>query len=172
MGEVLKLFAQISLLRRGPQDLPASRLLLLLTVVAYVAVNCLISSVFPPARDWPALLLMDVAFLLLWNALLLRVAGRPERTVQTITAVFGYQLLLAPLLVALQWLAQRFHGDSAWEGPLLFVWLGLLVWLIAANSRILRAALEWSTAASVAVVIVQTVAEALLQTVILVPFKS
>lgn len=172
MGEVLKLFAQISLMRRGPQDLPASGLLLMFTVTAYVAVNCLVSSAFPPAPDWPAQLLVDVVFLLLWNALLLRVAGRPERTVQTTTAVFGYQLLLAPLLVALQWLAQRFHGDSTWEGPLTLLSLGLLVWLVAANSRIISTALEWSIPAAVALVIVQTVADALLQTLILVPFKS
>jgi hypothetical protein len=172
MREVLKLFAQILLLRRGPQDLPASGLLLILTVAAYVGVNCLFSSVFPPARGWPALLLVDVGFLLLWNALLLKVAGRPERIVQTTTAVFGYQLLLAPLLVPLQWLAERLHGDPTWQGPLVFAGLVLLVWLIAANSRIVSAALEWSITTSVALVIVQTLAEELLQLAILVPSKN
>jgi hypothetical protein len=172
MGEVLKLFAQISLMRRGPQDLPASGLLLLLTVAAYVAVNCLVSSVFPPARDWPALLLVDVAFLLLWNALLLRVAGRPERTVQTTTAVFGYQLLLAPLLIVLQWLAQGVHADPVLQGPVLAAGLVLLVWLVAANSRIVSAALECSIGASVALVIVQTLADQLLQMTLLVPAKN
>jgi hypothetical protein len=172
MREVLKLFAQILLLRRGPQDLPASGLLLMLTVAGYVGVNCLFSIVFPPARDWPTLLLVDVGFLLLWNALLLKLAGRPERTVQTTTAVFGYQLLLAPLLVTLQWLAQRFHGDPTWEGPLVFAGLLLLVWLVAANSRIVSAALEWSITASVALVIVQTLAEEMLQMTLLVPGKS
>lgn len=172
MREVLKLFVQLSFLRRGPQDLPASGLLLVLTVAAYVVVNCLFSSVFPPASDWPALLLVDVAFLLLWNALLLRIAGRPERTLQTTTAVFGYQLLLAPLLVVLQWLALRFHGDSVWEGPLVAAGLVLLVWLVAANSRIVSAALEWSITASVALVIVQTVAEELLQLTLLAPARN
>lgn len=172
MREVLKLFAQIALMRRGPQDLPASGLLLTCTVVAYVGINCLVSSVFPPARNWPALLFVDVGFLLLWNALLLQLAGRPERTVQTTTAVFGYQLPLAPLLVALQWLAQRFHGDATWEGPLMLVWLGVLVWLVVANSRIVSASLEWSIPASVALVIVQTLADELLQMTILVPTKN
>ncbi len=172
MREVLKLFAQILLLRRGPQDLPASGLLLALTVAAYVVVNCLVSSVFPPALDWPALLLVDVGFLLLWNALLLRLVGRPERTVQTATAVFGYQLLLAPLLVVLLWLAPRVHGDPAWEGLVEAATLVLLVWLVAANSRIVSAALEWSMGASVALVIVQTLADELLQLTILVPAKN
>ena len=116
MGEVLELFAQILLLRRGPQDLPASGLLLLLTVIAYVIVNCVACAIFPPSRDWPLLLLVDVGFLLLWNAALL--VRRPERILQTTTAVFGYQLLLAPLLVPLVWLQRRFDGDAVWHGPL------------------------------------------------------
>jgi hypothetical protein len=37
MQELVKLFTQIALLRRGPQDLPASMLLLALTIVAYLA---------------------------------------------------------------------------------------------------------------------------------------
>jgi hypothetical protein len=172
MMEVLKLFAQISLLRRGPQDLPASGLLLGGTVVAYIAVNGLASSVFPPAGNWPALLLVDVAFLLLWNALMLQAAHRPERTVQTLTAVFGYQLALAPLLVVLQSLAQRFHGDPVWEGPMAAAGLVLLVWLVAANTRIVSAALEWSTGASAVLVIVQTLADQLLQSAILVPARN
>jgi hypothetical protein len=172
MREVLKLFAQILLLRRGPQDLPASGLLLSLTVAAYLGVNCLVSSVFPPEPQWPWLLLADVAFLLAWNALLLRFARRPERTLQTTTAVFGYQLLLAPPLVLLLWLAQRLHGAPAWEAPLVAAGLVLLVWLIAVNTRIISAALEWSIAASIAVVIVQTLADELLQAQILALLKS
>jgi hypothetical protein len=172
MIEVLKLFAQISLLRRGPQDLPASGLLLSGTVAAYIAVNCLASSAFPPAGNWPALLLVDVAFLLLWNALMLQAAHRPERTVQTLTAVFGYQLALAPLLVVLQSLAQRFHGDPVWEGPMAAAGLVLLVWLVAANTRIVSAALDWSTGAGAVLVIVQTLADQLLQSAILVPARN
>jgi hypothetical protein len=172
MKEVLGLFVQILLLRRGPQDLPASGLLLSVTVAAYVGVNSVISSVFPPAHNWPALLLVDVGFTLLWTALLLRVAGRRERTLQTTTAVFGYQLVLAPLLVPWQWLAQQFQGSPAWQGPLALIWTVVLVWVVAANARIIRSALEWSFTASAALVIAQTFADQLLQMSILVPVKS
>jgi hypothetical protein len=51
--------------------------------------------------------------MLVWYVLLLRLARRPERTLQTTTAVFGYQMVLTPLLVTLQWLVQRLHGNSA-----------------------------------------------------------
>ena len=172
MKEVLHLFAQIALLRRGPQDLPASGLLLALTVAAYLGVNTLVSAVFPPAKNWPPQLLVDVGFVLAWYAGLLRLVGRSERTLQTTTAVFGYQLMLAPLLITSQWLAQRVHGDSTWEAPLAFLGLVLLVWLIAANSRILSAALEWSITASVALVILQTFIGELLQLALFVHSKS
>lgn len=172
MGEVLELFAQLLLLRRGPQDLPGSGLLLLLTVIGYVIVNCVACSIFPPADNWPVLLLIDVGFLLLWNACLLKLARRPERSLQTITAVFGYQLLLAPLLVPLGWLQRRFAGDPAWHGPLMFVGLGVVVWAITINSRIIHAALERSMTASVFLVIGQNITEELLQLAIVAPAKG
>jgi hypothetical protein len=49
MREVIRLYVQIALLRRGPQDLPASRLLLVLTVCGYAAVNALVSGLLPPS---------------------------------------------------------------------------------------------------------------------------
>jgi drug/metabolite transporter (DMT)-like permease len=172
MADVLEIFVQLLLLRCGPQRLPASGLLLILTVLAYAGVNGLVSCIFPPAQNWPALLLLDVGFLLLWNAAVLKLAGRPERILQTTTAVFGFQLLLAPLLVALDWLEQRLHGDPTWEGPLVVVGLVLLAWLVTVNSRIMSAALEWSMTASVALVVVQTLAEQLLQVALSVPVKG
>jgi hypothetical protein len=36
MRELVKLYTQIALLRRGPQDLPASALLLAFTILAYL----------------------------------------------------------------------------------------------------------------------------------------
>ena len=46
MMELLRLFAQIALLR-GPQDLPASPTLLAVTAPAYFAVNCIVYSLLP-----------------------------------------------------------------------------------------------------------------------------
>ena len=41
------------------------------------------------------------------------------------------------------------------------MWLMLFIWLIAANSHVVKAALEWSNLASVALVILQFLAEQL-----------
>jgi len=158
MREIIRLFAQIALLRSGPQDLPASRLLLVLTLAAYLAVSFLLSSVLPPMKGWEAPLLVDALFTLVWYIALLRLVGRPERTLQTATAVFGLQALLAPLSIASEWLARRFAEDATWQIPVTCAALLLIVWLVAASSHIVKAALEWSGAASVALVILQMLA--------------
>lgn len=154
MSELLRLFTQITLLRRGPQDVPASPLLLALSILAYVAVNALVGSLLP-MQAWPGPILVDTFFMLLWYVALLRLVGRPERTVQTTTAVFGVQTLLSPLLVASEWLLRRVESGSAWQLPIASAGLLLLVWLITANSHVVKAALEWSGTASVVLVILQ-----------------
>ncbi len=163
MTELLWLYAQIALLRRGPQDLPASTLLLAGTVLGYVAVNALLSSVLPPAPgSWPMHLAFDVLFTLAWYQILLRLTGRPERFLQTATAVFGYQLVLTPLWMSTAWLVQRYGGHEVWQGPVALLAMAIVIWYIAANGRIVKAALEWSTSPSVALVILQLLVEQLI----------
>ncbi len=168
MTELVKLFTQIALLRRGPQDLPASMLLLVLTVVGYLVVNLLMYALLPPANpaelhSYPAQLLVDTAFTLLWYVVLLRLAGRPERTLQTSTAVFGLQIVLTPLLCFESWLGPRFAQDTTWAVPVGVLAIVVGVWWIAANSHIVKAALEWTSGLSVVLVILQILASFVLQ---------
>jgi hypothetical protein len=158
MKELIQLFTQIALLRRGPQDLPASMLLLGMSIVGYFGINFLVSSLMPPIKGWPAHLAVDVVFTLVWYVVLLRLAGRSERTLQTTTAVFGFQAVLSPLLVISEWLMLRFAQDTTWQLPVALIWLMLVIWVIAANSHVVKAALEWSSAASVFLVILQILA--------------
>jgi hypothetical protein len=164
MKELIQLFTQIALLRRGPQDLPASLLLLAMTIAGYFGINFLVGGLMPPVKGSPGYLVIvvDVAFTLAWYVVLLRVAGRSERTLQTTTAVFGFQAVLSPLLIVSDWLMLRFAQDTTWNLPIALMWLVILVWVIAANSHVVKAALEWSNAASVALVILQFLAGQLL----------
>jgi len=173
MKELIQLFTQIALLRRGPQDVPASILLLGIAVVGYFGINFLFNALMPPVLHaaaastaavtaWPAHLAVDVVFTLIWYVVLLRLAGRSERTLQTTTAVFGFQAVLSPLVVISEWLMLRFAQDTTWQLPVALMWLMLLIWVIAANSHVVKAALEWSSAASVALVILQFLAGQLL----------
>ena len=158
MKELIQLFTQIALLRRGPQDVPASMLLLGMTIVGYFGINFLVSILMPPVKGWPSHLAVDVVFTLLWYVVLLRLTGRSERTLQTTTAVFGFQAVLSPLLVISDGLMLRFAQDATWQLPVALIWLMLVIWVIAANSHVVKAALEWSSAASVFLVILQIIA--------------
>ena len=100
--------------------------------------------------------------MLAWYAVLLRLQRKSERFLQTTTALFGYQLVLTPLIIALSWLVQRFEAQPAWWLPVLVLALMLAVWVIAAGAHILKSALEWSMPASVSLVIAQLVAGQLL----------
>jgi len=172
MKELIRVFAQITLLRRGPQDLPASPLLTVLSIVAYLAVNFVIATALPPGSGWPMQLLIGALFTLLWYIVVLRLVGRPERIPQTVSAVFGLETLLSPPLIVCEWLMRRFGTDTTWQLPIAVVGLLLVIWLIAANAHVVCAALEWSLAASVALVILRIVATELLLIALFAPANT
>jgi hypothetical protein len=155
MKELVRLFVQIALMRKGPQDLPASATVLAVTAAGYFLVDCLVSAVLPPIKGWFGQLVVDVLFTFAWYALLLAFLRRPERFVQTTTAVFGFETVLSPLQIASVWLIRQFADDNPWRFPIVIVGLAIIVWIIAANARVLKSALEWSLPVCVALVILQ-----------------
>jgi len=169
MREIVRLLLQIALLKRGPQDLPVSRTLLALTACAYAGLTALVSGLLPPPDSTaprtavsPLPLAVEIAFTLAWYVVVLALLGRRERFLQTTSAVFGVQtLLMQPLLLSV-WLMRRYGQDATWQLPIAVAGLAVVIWLIAANSHIVKAALEWSSAASVALVILQIVSGQLL----------
>ncbi|HTW37276.1 MAG TPA: hypothetical protein VMD49_01760 [Steroidobacteraceae bacterium] len=163
MTDLARLYADIALLRRGPQDVPASLFLLAITVIAYCAVNLIVNWALPLPNDpWLPVLLIDVPFTLAWYGALLRLLRKPERVLQTTTAVFGFRAVLAPLLIGAEWLYRRFGADQSWQLMVAIGYVAVIVWMIAANGRILKAALEWSMFQCVALVLLETFASALL----------
>jgi hypothetical protein len=156
MTELFRLFTQIALLRRGPQDVPASAVLLTLTIVAYFLVNSAVTVALPPADGpWAAQLLVDVGAKLIWYVVLLKLLGKSERILQTLTALFAIQTIVSPVLDASEYLVRRFQQDSVWQLPFGLLVLALVIWFIAANGHIIKAALEWSSPTSVAMAILQ-----------------
>jgi hypothetical protein len=155
--ELARLYSQIALLRRGPQDIPGSLLVLIITVVAYFIVNFGVSWALRIEGPWELRLLVDVLFTLAWYALLLRIFNRRERFVQTTSAVFGYQAILSPLWLMAVWLLRRSAENASWHFPVSLLGLILVVWMITVNANILKAALEWAMPACVLLVIGQIV---------------
>jgi hypothetical protein len=97
--QFLRIFLDIVLWRRGPQDLPASRVLVGLTLAAYVLVGVVqLALLDEPAVEWLMFLVVDPAMLTATVWLLLRLYGRTERFQQTASAVLGTGALLGVVL--------------------------------------------------------------------------
>lgn len=158
MTELLRLYTLIALSRKGPQDLPASPILLALTVLGYFVANYVLNLLMPAVSAWRLHLLVDVAFSLGWFAVLLRAFGKPERFLQTATAMFGYNLVLSPLWIAAIYLSQQFAQDSAPQFIAALAGLALAIWIIRAGSYVLKAALELPMVACVMLTLLQIVA--------------
>jgi hypothetical protein len=159
MKELVRLFVQIAMLRKGPQDLPASVIVLTAAAAGFFIINCVVSAALPPiAGPWFGHLVVNIAFTLVWYALLMRFLGRPERFLQTTAAVFGYQAVLAPLWIVSLWLVRQFADDDAWRLTISIFALAIVVWKVAVNAGVLKAAIEWGMPACVALVILQFLA--------------
>ena len=115
LAKFLKVFVDIVLWRRGPQDLPASRLLFAIVATVYVAVSLLQMVLFAPATPsgaWFMIVALDPALLVGGTYLLLRLFGHPERFLQTATAILGTGALLS-VVVSLPVDAWLSRGDVA-----------------------------------------------------------
>lgn len=154
--QVTRLYTDIALFRRGPEDVPVSAVLLALTVFAYMLLSLLLSTVMPVGdADRLVLIALDSFLTLAWYWVVLRLAGRPERFLQTTTAIFGYQTVLAPAFVAATWLFLQYMKDPTWQLPASLLLLALAVWTLIVNGRILRSATGWPQVTCVALVIVE-----------------
>lgn len=144
MRALFDLFLDICLLRQSPQQVPASQVLLRLTLLIYGISGLLVSLLGNDLFKSLLLTLMDIALLtgLTYGVLSLR--GYGQRFVQTLTALLGtgalLQLLILPVLI---WLYQETSRDGVPELPSL-VWLVWLAWFIAIMAHILHHALSVS----------------------------
>ncbi|MGY6518831.1 MAG: hypothetical protein ACXIUZ_08955 [Lysobacteraceae bacterium] len=144
MPELAARVRDLCLFRIGPQDLPyslpdarlLSALLMLLAGVGLAGHGVAVVDMLPR-------LLLALAFLLLPAWLLLRLRGRPERYVQTLTAIAGvgvlYNLLVLPLAMLVQGADPR---SSPVAGLLAWLVIALTFWRIAVSGHIWRHALD------------------------------
>jgi hypothetical protein len=103
MLQLIRLFFDISLWRKGPQDVPASPVVLVLAVIFYLGVSAL-QLIASDQDQWRFLVGLIVDPLLIggWIWLVLAIFGRRPRFEQTVTAIFGTYALLSVLLLVLQ----------------------------------------------------------------------
>ncbi|OOG22312.1 hypothetical protein B1C78_15325 [Thioalkalivibrio denitrificans] len=143
MYAIIRPFLQLTLLQIGPQDLPASRTLLLIAAGAYAVVGTLVGLSFyaPPSAVAQTLAELGVMALVVHLALYLR--GHPERFMQTYTGLAGISAVLGTVALPLVHTVARGVPPSG-ETPVLagLAYLLVLGWLLAAYGNVLRHALS------------------------------
>ena len=137
----------IILLRRGPEQLPASSTLLAASVALYVIGYSFFTFVMPLAL--PVALLqaaVGAAVMLLWFRLALTVAGQPERFLQTLTAIFAVNVLFLPIMVPLLGAVLPYIEKADPNVPipaaLFIVTMIVGIWGLLVEVRIVRTAFE------------------------------
>jgi hypothetical protein len=142
----------IVFLRRGPENIPASTSLLVVVVGAYVALYTLAYRVFilpvaPSAPgSWALQIVCAVLIELLWFRVAFQIARKPERFVQTMTAVFATSTLFIPALAMVGALMPYMKDGGSAQAPALLSFLTAFVgiWMVVIVVRIVRSAFEWN----------------------------
>jgi hypothetical protein len=157
MQPLVRLFIDIALHRKGPQDVPAAGAILGLTLLAYVALGA--ATLWPSAAGMRMLvgqLALDLLLTALFFGGLLALAGKAGRVRQTLAALFGTGALLSAIALPFVWVAARALADGAaapgLEGPALLSTAALFMVLLASllvTGHIMRHALDWNYAAGV-----------------------
>jgi hypothetical protein len=144
MGALFRAFLAISLLRSGPQELPASSVLLALSIVVYALVGVLLSLISLPWGSAVLASLLDTLLLVAFGYTVLNLRGLAARLTQTLTALAGSLALLGIVSLPLTaWLyqAESTVGDA---GVASFLLLVILLWNILLIAHILRHAVNIS----------------------------
>ncbi len=136
MTGLLRLFLDIGLLSGRPQDLPASRALLVLTGALALSTNYAVDTGFSHASQRLGFAVMQTSLLGLWIAAFLAIRRYWTRYSQTLSAVYGSNILIN----LVTWPLSFGPGFGALGSEVLAVALAL--WFAAIVTKILWHALE------------------------------
>jgi hypothetical protein len=149
-------FFEICRFRIAPQDLPASKTLLLITLVLYTLVNILTSTLSLSLQMAFLHGIVDVLLLVLITSSIMYIVKLPERNMQTLTAIMGTNIILGvitfPILTWVFW-GQQTNADVSFA---FFLLLGLVIWNISIYSYIFQHALSTTRFVGLAVVIISS----------------
>ena len=140
MLQLIRLFLDIALWRKGPQDVPASRVVLVIAVVFYLVVSTL--QLIVSEQDQTRFLMglvVDPLLIAAWIWMVLAIFGRQARFEQTLAAIFGTYALLSILLLFLQF------AQGAFDLPDALLTTTVLAWIVAfllVTGRIVMLALD------------------------------
>lgn len=142
MFKLLRLFYDITLFRKGPQEVPFSPLFTRMTLITYAAINFLMR--FMSDHWFSALLqvLADVVILMLFTRFTLAWARKSKRYQQTLCALLGVDAFITLCAIPATAVMLVPSGDLRILG--FFIAVGLMLWHWAVIGHILGRALSQS----------------------------
>lgn len=149
MRAFLRLFWDIALFQKGPQDVPESRVLMVLAFTSDVAVSTVVGALDGDVGGGFLQALVASTLLVGFVALVLLLTSHQERVQKTATAVLGCDAILTLLALPLSLLSDVVNGLG-------FLILGILFWNLLVFAHILRHALGVGYALSVALALIFT----------------
>lgn len=144
MLHLLKLLVDICLLRAGPQDLPVSSVLVVLTGLAYFGASLLLFNIDSTLRMSFVVGALDTLLLFGFTALMLQVRRFPERFRQTVSAFAGTGALLGLCALPLVEIMVRAQAQGNEAPGVALGWFALLLWSLSVFGHIVRHAIAVS----------------------------
>ena len=151
MQLILKAFIDVFLLRKGPDDLPKSSLLLAVAIGMSIVVNFLFYAIIE--SELPTNLFLEFATELVKITsylLILVVFGLVSRIMQTMTAIIACNAILGLLLTVILMVSQQFLNK---ELDAAFAWF-ITCWLILVEGHIISRAAQLHRVTGIAIAVV------------------
>lgn len=146
MIALLSRLLDIIFLRRGPQDLPAGRSVVLACLAFYVLIAAIALNVGRTPANPTAVLVLATALPLLLVWIVLKLRDRVMRWEQTLSALYGTSAILSLVTLPI-----NMNAGSEPSAPVLIISLGVFFWSFAVDAHIWRNALDTSFGAGLAV---------------------
>ena len=146
MLPLIRAWFEICLLRRTPQELPASAYLLGVSLCCYGLVSVLVSLQSYPFSSALLLAVVDLGLLVVFVWSLLFVQYKKARINQTLSALAGSGSLMGVIALPLLLIIGPGTVTEPVPVPLVSLWLLLLLWNLFVMAHIIRHALSRSFA--------------------------
>ena len=146
MLQLIRVWFDICLLRRAPQELPASNYLLGVSLCCYGLVSVLVSSQSYTFTKAVLLAAVDIGLMLVFVWSLLYLQSKTTRIKQTLSALAGSGSLMGMIALPLMLAVGSDTVTEPVPAPLVSLWLLLLLWNLFVMAHIIRHALSSSFA--------------------------
>jgi hypothetical protein len=146
VNNILLLFIDLIRLRRGPQDLPSSRNLLVTSALFLLIIAVLGDHLHDNVIDSLLLSITQIAVLTVTVSIILSLHNKAERSVQTLTAFYGTSALIQLVVWPFRTWLLALGDDAQQQLPLpLIIVVMLAIWAFIVMVHIFKNALDAGT---------------------------